>query len=98
MTIQPRDALRFFKPRLVERPKKFSDNQWAELVKTMNAAISACEDFAASTLYEAPGRMTEHSTILTNSAAQAQNRRIAMAASASMIFDEMHRGDPNYTP
>jgi hypothetical protein len=98
MTIQPRDVMSVFKPRLTPKPKTFTDKRWAELVRTMNAAISACEDFAAGSLHEDPSRMAEHTDILEDSKTQAQNRRVAMAASASMVFDELHRGDKNYTP
>lgn len=99
MTIHPRHVLTAFKPKLIEHPKKFADKQWSLLVAKMNEAISACEDFAGNTIHEAPGRMSEHTTILENSATQAQNRRIAMlGASAAMAFDEMYGGDPNYTP
>lgn len=93
----PRDVLSAFKPKLVPRARVFADSEWARKVVALRKAIEDCEDFAAGSIFEAPERMAEHMAILEAGGIQAQNRRIAhLGASAAMIFDEMHRNDPNY--
>ncbi len=97
MTIHPRDVLTAFKPKLVEPPKR-TDRQWATAVATMREAISEVQNLAMETAHRHPERFAEVSTILTSSDVETQLLKTATLSGGGDIFDEMHKGDKNYTP
>ena len=97
MTIQPRDVLTAFKPKLVEPPKR-SDRQWATAVATMREAISEVQNLAMETAHHHPERFAEVSTILTSSEIETQLFKTATLTGGGDALHEMHRKDENYKP
>ncbi len=99
MTIQPRDVLSVFKPKLVPKLPTVEDRRWAAAVATMREAISDCQNLAMETSYRHPERFDEVSNIAAAVSVETQNMKTAtLGASGSAMLDEMHKGDPNYTP
>lgn len=99
MTIQPRDVLKAFKPMLVPRRLTTADDYWAGVMDEVRQAVSKAQNAAMRTAFDSPSRCAELSSFLKDSDSELLTMRIAtVGAPSSMIFDELHRDDPNYTP
>lgn len=100
MTIhsKPRDVLTAFKPKLPPPPRR-SDPRWAAAMNAFRAAASECQNLAMETASAHPERFDEVSSVSVSIGAETQLLKTATLSGISgEIFDEMHRGDPNYTP
>lgn len=98
MSFQPRDVLTAFKPKLVPRRMSNADEYWAGIVAELRQVISKAQNAALRTAFDSPTRCAELSTILKSCDEELLTMRIAtLGAAASCAFDEMHKGDENYT-
>lgn len=87
-----------FKPKLVPRRLTNADDYWAGIVDELRQVMSKAQNAALRTAFDSPSRCAELSAIFKAGDKELMMMRIAtLGAAASCIFDEMHRGDENYT-